>query len=330
MSNVGGVNSGTAPGASGTVNTDPLKLSPQQRGDVRVKKGTCPFMGSAINVGALPVRNSVNNPLASIDDVAKLGDSGGGNLGSLVLSVFAQGNHGKMLGVGGQLNAPVPPGMLGLNFPGSQGAHPGHSGILMGDPKSLGSGHDPTQDVKGAAALKRLLDKAKDGHISRAAFAQFIAENLARDPNAKVFGGKVGGQLTGDVAHLVGAEGKALADELSSGVRPPDSDLTPKERDVFQKLTHLTGQDNLVGSCGEFGLLFAFLARSPNTVQTSEGPALSVDDVTKMFRDGQLPEGWDKWPKTAQDWIVNTTALTAEAGKDYLEAKAKQKIGWTK
>jgi hypothetical protein len=71
------------------------------------------------------------------------------------------------------------------------------------------------------------------------------------------------------------------------------------------------------------------VARSPNTVQTSEGPALSVDDVTKMFRDGQLPEGWDRWPKTAKDWIVNTTALTAEAGKDYLEAKAQQ-AGWTR
>jgi len=333
MSNVNKTSGSVAAGAAAdAAKTQPVTLTAEQRGQVRVRKATCPFMGSAVNEGALTVRNSATNPLASIDDVKALGDSGGGDLGSVVLTVFAQGNHARMLGTGGQLTDPVPAGMLGLNFPGSQGAHPGHSGILMGDPTSVTSGRfDPAADSGSPRSpFDRLMAKAKDGHISRSAFAAFIAENLMLDPNSKVFGGAVGDKIRGDVAQLVGAEGKALRDELASHHSPPGTPLSPKERDVFQKLTKLTGEDNLVGSAGEYGLMFAFLANSPKTVMGADGePALSVEDVTAMFRDGELPDGWRKWPKTAQDWVSNTTALTVDAGKIYLEKAAAKKIaGW--
>jgi hypothetical protein len=319
-----------APSTIDDVSTQPVTLTQEQREKVRLTRGTCPFIGSAMTtleadgLPFLPIRNSADNPIASIDDVIALGDSGGGDLGSVVLKVFAEGNHAFMLGPGGQLTRPVPAGTFGACFPGSDGAHYGQSGILMGDPRDVSSGgFHPDQ-------LQRLLDKAKGGYISRSAFAEFIAENMARDPNATVFGGKAGEKIGGDFAQLVGAEGRAVRDEITSHRSPPGTPLTPREREVFEKLTQLTGADNLVGSAGEFGLLFAFLARSPNTRYGPDGePALSVEDVTSMFQKGQLPAGWDKWAKTAQDWVGNTMALAVDAGKICLERDAAKKArGW--
>src|SRR6185295_8733605 len=119
----------------------------------------------------LPVRNDKQNPLAAIEDVRALGNTGGGDLGE-VLVLFANGNHSRMRDASGRLNAPVPDELFSLEFPGSQGSHPGHSGILQGDPKVLDSGR--LNDEK----LTRLRTRQKNGLIKRSDVAKFIAENV--------------------------------------------------------------------------------------------------------------------------------------------------------
>ena len=99
-------------------------------------KITCPFLGSVVHQKFLAVRGDADNPLASIEDVRRLGNSGGGDIGDLLVR-FASGNHAFMRGEDGKLNKKVPIGLFSLELPGSQGSHPGHSGILQGDPEKL-------------------------------------------------------------------------------------------------------------------------------------------------------------------------------------------------
>src|SRR5215469_7851955 len=116
-----------------------LQLSATFLSEIVEKKATCPFLGTAVATSSLPVRNEATNPLASIEDVRRLGNTGGGDLGDLLV-LFAAGNHAFMRGVSGRLDQRVPDGMFSLELPGSQGSHPGHSGILQGDPAVPGSG----------------------------------------------------------------------------------------------------------------------------------------------------------------------------------------------
>ena len=118
------------------MNPDPdalVELSADERRLLAERKATCPFIGSAVAGGTLGVRNSADNPLARVEEVRALGNSGGGDLGDL-LAIFASGNHAFMRGASGKLDEPAPAGLFSLEFPGSQGSHPGHSGILQGDP----------------------------------------------------------------------------------------------------------------------------------------------------------------------------------------------------
>jgi hypothetical protein len=85
-----------------------------------------------------------------------------------------------------------------------------------------------------------------------------------------------------------------------------------------EKLTKLLGEDNLVGSAGEFGLLFAFLRHSPRTKEIDGEAALSLDDVKGMFIDKRLPDGWETWKKSAFDWINFTTKLLISAHAEYV------------
>src|SRR5215510_10344107 len=124
------------------------------------KKATCPFIGSAVAQDRLAVRNDVENPLASIEEVRSLGNTGGADLGDLLV-VFASGNHALMRGNSGKLDRPVPEGLFSLELPGSQGSHPGHSGILQGDPAVLDSGRFNRDD------FERLLSGARAGFITR-------------------------------------------------------------------------------------------------------------------------------------------------------------------
>ena len=61
------------------------------------RKATCPFVGSAVAEGKLSVRNDAKDLLASIEDLRRLGNSGGGDLGDLLM-LFASGNHRFMRG----------------------------------------------------------------------------------------------------------------------------------------------------------------------------------------------------------------------------------------
>ncbi len=285
------------------------ELSDAQRANVVEKKATCPFIATGVATGALPVRNNAEKPLASIDDVVKLGNTGkGSDLGDL-LKVFAEGNHGFMPGMSGQLNLPVPSGTLSLDFPGSQGSHAGHSGVLQGDPKQQNSGRFSEKD------FARLLSFAKDGHISRSDLGKFIAGNVLADQNANKPGLKTAALLAKDFGALAGQVATALKNKGDPA----------EQRKVYQKLTKALGEDNLIGSAGEFGLMAAFLANSPNTTQVRHGlgsePAYSVAELTMMFKDKKFPPGWENWKKTSADWAVSTAALAASAEKEVLARK---------
>ncbi|MEW5848584.1 MAG: hypothetical protein AB2A00_07200 [Myxococcota bacterium] len=291
--------------------TAPVQLDPAQLGQVVAKKATCPFIGAAVQQGALPVRNNAETPLASIADVTALGNTGGGDLGE-VLKIFAKGNHSRMPSSGGGEGL-TPAGHFSLDFPGSQGSHPGHSGILQGDPTQRDSGRFS------AADMDRLLSRAKDGVIRRSDIGKFIAENLVKDPDSKVFGAKVTGLLLGDIGHTLARTGPALMEAIANRFRQVD-DHTENVR-LFEALTKTLGEDNLVGSAGEFGLLMALLANSPKTRNVDGEPAISVEDLKAMFVEKRFPDGWESWPKTRHDWVVATTALTLEAGKEYARLK---------
>ena len=77
------------------------------------------------------------------------------------------------------------------------------------------------------------------------------------------------------------------------------------------------------GSAGEFGLLFTFLARDPNTREVEGEPALSLDRAQGMFVQKHLPDGWQAWKKSRVDWVVHTTALLLSAGKEYAQLSPK-------
>lgn len=284
----------------------PVELTADEKALLVERKATCPFIGSAVAQGELPVRNTAKDPLASIEDVRRLGNTGGGDLGDLLV-FFASGNHAFMLGDSGRLDKSVPGGLFSLEFPGSQGSHPGHSGILQGDPGMPGSGRLSEVD------FARLTSRAKDGLIKRSDVGRFIAENLLRDPNSKVFGKKTAALLASDFAEFVETAGSALTSKLfGSG-----DDAKTARRDMEEKLTKLLGEDNLVGSAGEFGLLFAFLANRRGAREVEGEPAVTVQDLKAMFVEKRLPDGWETWKKSRIDWVRNTTALLISAGKEY-------------
>jgi len=211
-----------------------------------------------------------------------------------------------MHGPGGRLDQKAPEGLFSLEFPGSQGSHPGDSGILQGDPAKLDSGRLSVPD------FQRLAGLAVNGLIKRSDVGKFIAGNLHRDPKSKVFGPSAAKLLARDLHHFVASAGLDLLSSLRG------SNHETAHRELEQKLTRLTGEDNLVGSSGEFGLLFAFLANSPRTKQIYSEPALSLEDIESMFLHKRFPQGWDRWRKMRSDWISNTTALMVSAGHAYL------------
>src|SRR5215469_15989622 len=135
-----------------------LQLSATFLSEIVEKKVTCPFVGTAVATGNLPVRNEATNPLASIEDVRRLGNTGGGDLGDLLV-LFDAGNHAFMRGASGRLDQTFPDGLFSLELPGSQGSHPGHGGILQWDPEQLSSGR------LDEAAFARLILRAKDGFV---------------------------------------------------------------------------------------------------------------------------------------------------------------------
>ena len=292
----------------------PVELSGDEIALLVERKATCPFIGSAIAQGKLPVRNDAKDPLAVIEDVRRLGNTGGGDLGDLLV-LFASGNHAFMRGDSGKLDKLVPSGFFSLEFPGSQGSHPGHSGILQGDPVMLGSGR------LSEAEFARLTSRAKDGWIKRSDVGRFIAENLLKDPKSRVLEKNATATLlASDLIESAETTGSALMNKLLGG----DEDGSTTHRDIEEKLTKLLGEDNLVGSAGEFGLLFAFLANKPGAKEVGGEPAVAVQDLKAMFVDKQLPDQWETWKKSRIDWVRNTTGLLISAVKEYQTLKRTQ------
>jgi len=282
-----------------------VELNDDERAFVVHKKATCPFIGAAVNQGDLTVRNDAKNPLAAIEDVRRLGNTGGGHLGE-VLVLFANGNHGLMRGDSGKLDHPVSEGLFSLELPGSQGSHAGHSGILQDDPHTLDSGRLSEEN------FARLTSRAKDGLIKRSDVGRFIAENVFRDPNSKVLEGETAKEFVQDFFQFL--KSIALA---AAGIFDDEA----HQRDVQQKFTKLTGEDNLVGSAGEFGLLFAFFANKPGAEEVDGEPSLAVEDLKLMFVDKRLPAGWETWKKSRLDWVKNTKALFDSAREEYARLK---------
>lgn len=273
---------------------EPVRLSPAQQKEIAEKMATCPFVGTAVATGLLQVLNTPDNPLASIDDIARLGDSGGGNLGTKVLKLFARGNHSDILNADAGVNRRVPPGTFNLQFGGSQGAHAGHSSILLGDPEEVGRGR---LDL---AQFDRLaVHTDENGRLSIDAVGDFIAENLKRDPHAQIVPAF---KLIRDASRLL----REFKDVLLGG---DESEQT----EVLMALTRILGEDHLMGSAGEWGLLFAFLKNSPNS---SDGD-IALADVKMMFIDKKFPDGWETWKKDAFDWVKATVRLAKDASLAY-------------
>jgi hypothetical protein len=285
---------------------DQLAINAQVRDQMVETKVTCPFLASAVHEELLGVRGVIESPLARIEDVRALGNKGGGDLGH-VLALFASGNHAFMRGGDGlKLEKQAPPGLFSLDLPGSQGSHAGHSGILQGDPTRLDSGRLSMED------FDRLAARARDGMIKLSDVGHFIAENLARDSKSKVTSASVANLLGHDVISFLETVPDLIAGHLES-----DKGAAEDFRVSTEKLTKLLGEDNLLGSAGEFGLLFAFLSRSPRTKEIEGEPALSLDEVRGMFLHKRLPDGWETWKKSSLDWITYTSRLLFSAHKEF-------------
>ena len=247
------------------VSIGPVSLSEAECKELVEKKVTCPFIGTAVMTKELSVRNDVNNPLASIKEVVTLGNLGNGDLGR-VLEIFAKGNHASMLDDSGKLNRPVPDGQFSLNFPGSKGSHPGHSGILQGSPDLLDSGRFSSED------FKRFTDKATNGLITLSSVGEFIAENTVMDSKSNLADLELLPVILKEVTEIILQEGGQIFLEKVNffGTRTDDK-LSLEEKELREKVCKVTGgKNNLVSSAGEFGLLFAFFTNKPGTPKGSE------------------------------------------------------------
>ena len=276
----------------------PLALSPEERRQIADKMTTCPFVGTSVATGQLPVLNSAENPLAELEEIARIGDTGGGDLGRHVLKLFARGNHSRWIVASDDGDALVPNGTFSLIFGGSQGAHPGHSGILLGDPK------EPAQGRFNQTEFDRLVGYAdQNGRLSIDSIGDFIADNLKRDPESQVL---PAWKLIKDTAHLL--------NEFKDVVLGGDAS---EKTEAIEALTKLLGEDHLAGSAGEWGLLFAFLKNSPR----SDDGDIALSDVKEMFVNKQFPDGWDTWEKSTLSWIKATLRLIKDASFAY-------HVGW--
>lgn len=271
-----------------------LNLSEADRESIATSMATCPFVSTALASGQLEVFNSSEQPLASIEAIAHLGDSGGGDLGTRVLKLFARGNHSRFVTSSSQATSMVPNGMFSLQFGGSQGAHAGHSGILLSNPKEANQGRLNMEEFN---RLGEFTDQ--QGRLSVDAIGDFIADNLRRDEHAQVF---PGWEIIKDVINLL--------DEFKDTLLDKDAN---EKTEVNEALTKLLGEDHLMASAGEWALLFAFLQNSPK----SDDGDIALSDVKLMFVDKQFPQGWETWKKSSLSWVKLTLRITKDAALAY-------------
>lgn len=269
----------------------PLQVTGEERLEIAERKSTCPFIASAVASGTLDIFANLDEPLASVEAVIRLGDSGNGDLGSRVLGLFARGNHCRYLKPTHKKGELVPADFFNLLFGGSQGAHAGHSGILLGDPDQIDQGRLDMQ------AFDRLAATAREGFLSIDGVGDFIADNIKRDPAT---GDHDWRDVFGDVARLVSSLKEIVLNQDAKD-----------KREAAEALTRLLGENKLIGSAGEWGLLFALLKNSPNA---SRGD-IAMEEVRLMFVEKRFPPGWEDWEKRASDWLKATTRLTVDAAR---------------
>jgi hypothetical protein len=244
-----------------------------------------------VKQGAVTVGGTVDHPLGATSDAIALGNAGGGDLG-LVLEFFAGINHNAVVGASGATSTPVLPHTFALWFPGSHGAHPGHSGILMGDPRDPRSGRFASDRL--ADLETNYTTQYPDGkrYISLDQIGAFIAKNVKADPKSR------GVNLAG-------------ATSLAAQITKLTARAALGDPNLLQDVLHLfVTSDDLVNSSGEFGLLFT---RFSDATDASGNPLVSTDVVDALFVDGRFPDGWDRKPARALDWVVNTLKITQHA-----------------
>jgi hypothetical protein len=277
--------------AGGKADGEGLDLTDEQRDTIINQGATCPFNRTAVKQGAITVGGTPEHPLGSTLDAIALGNAGGGDLGR-VMKFFIEINHNVVVGADGATTVPVPANTFSLWFPGSHGAHPGHSGILMGDPSNTRSGRlniDRLADFESNYSTPYPDGK---NYISLDQMGQFIAKNVAADPNSRGF------NLAGATAlarNIVSLTARALSGD-------------PNLVDDFLHL--FVTADDMFDSSGEFALLFA---RFSDNVDANGDPLVSTDVVQSLFVDGQFPPGWDQKPAWAMDWIKDSLKIAKSA-----------------
>ena len=126
----------------------------------------------------------------------------------------------------------------------------------------------------------------------------FIAENVQRDPQARRLEWK---RVLPRLFKVIGAAPEGLLSLVSGSKAAKRGHV-----EFLEELTALAPEDNLIGSAGEFGLLFALFANRPGAESDDEIPLAAVED---MFLRYELPEGWQNWPKRTRDWVEATGEL---------------------
>ncbi|MBL8607706.1 MAG: hypothetical protein JNL38_10315 [Myxococcales bacterium] len=303
----------------------PLALTDAERREVVTQKATCPFVSTAIAIKKVFVFGKKSDPYAIISgkpgDIASVANAGGGDLG-LGFEVVARGNHHKSPVTGKE----APAGMFSLHFPGSLGAHPAHSFILMGDPKRTDSGRID------ATNLGRLIEpKSRGGRaesvggklvVRRSELGAFVADNVACDDASVTLARRpfeVVGLLGRDIFEFKRSEARLVAAKLDGSLG--NAELT----DMLEKLLRIAVGNSLVASAAEMGLLATFLEGSEDAVRSSIDPGLAVSDIEGIYAgtkgaDGtydpltkHFPRNWERQPKTIQAFMKNTVAILAAA-----------------
>jgi hypothetical protein len=278
-----------------------LALGQADRDRIMVKGTTCPFTRAALKAKKFLVGGTVAQPLGRQSDIVALGDLGdGSDLGSVVLATFMSINHNALVGPGGATLKEVPAGTFSIWYPGSSGAHPGHSGILMGDPSNVASGG------YNEAKLNDLVDNYSEliggkRVISMASIGRYIAKNVVNDPNSRFAAAFLSPNVVLDVIRQVGT---LFLRRTYVWLR---SDTSTAVKTYVQDVLHLViTLDDIGNSAGEYSLLFT---RFGDGEDADGYPTVSTDAVVKLFRDGDFPDGWEKRKATAKDWAINTAVI---------------------
>ena len=281
-------------------------------------KGTCPFIGTGIATRDLKVRGSADNPLIALEDIVKAGNSGGGDLGTFVARVFGAGNHAFMFDANHELKAPVPPGTMSAQLVGSQGAHSekADSQTLIKPGSGFDSGRLGPNDPEVIAHFNDMANLgAASGHpgwVTTSDIGKFIAANAKRDKDNVVLLGQ--NDLLAKLGMDLVGVGESVVPSLLAKIEGNDP---ATEREFIERVTKVLGQDNIIGSAGEFALFFAFVAHQPNAKKINGELAISVEDLRSMFFHTGFPAGWKESKKTTHDWVVATSHMVIAAEKEY-------------